>query len=107
MTYAYSFTDHFISFFPFVFLSHSHPVTEPIANTEYKKCVYTTYASIDTIERLARYTTMCVCAYSSTDLGWVCSCPNHKYRGVKCKHIFAVEISYVLHKEVEEFICKS
>jgi putative transposase len=38
---------------------------------------------------------------SSTDLGWVCSCPDHKHRGVKCKHIFAVEISFALHKEVE------
>jgi transposase-like protein len=36
-----------------------------------------------------------------TDLGWVCSCPDHKFRGVKCKHIFAVEISFALHKEVE------
>jgi putative transposase len=34
-------------------------------------------------------------------LGWVCSCPDHKHRGVKCKHIFAVEISFALHKEVE------
>jgi putative transposase len=38
---------------------------------------------------------------SLTDLGWVCACPDHKYRGVKCKHIFAVEISFALHKEVE------
>jgi putative transposase len=38
---------------------------------------------------------------SLTDLGWVCSCPDHKYRGVKCKHIFEVEISFALHKEVE------
>jgi putative transposase len=38
---------------------------------------------------------------SSTDLGWVCSCPDHTYRGVKCKHIFAVEISFAIHKEVE------
>jgi len=38
---------------------------------------------------------------SLTDLGWVCSCPDHKVRGVKCKHIFAVEISFALHKEVE------
>ena len=37
----------------------------------------------------------------STDLGWVCSCPGHKFRGVKCKHIFAVEISFALRKEVE------
>jgi transposase-like protein len=38
---------------------------------------------------------------SSTDLGWVCSCPDHKFRGVKCKHIFAVEILFALHKEVK------
>jgi transposase-like protein len=37
----------------------------------------------------------------STDLGWVCSCPDHKFRSVKCKHIFAVEISFALRKEVE------
>ncbi|MGC2682025.1 MAG: hypothetical protein WA323_09160 [Candidatus Nitrosopolaris sp.] len=34
-------------------------------------------------------------------MGWVCSCPHHTYRSVKCKHIFGVEISYALHKEVE------
>jgi len=38
---------------------------------------------------------------SLTDLGWLCSCPDHTYRGVKCKHVFAVEISFALHKEVE------
>jgi len=26
-----------------------------------------------------------------TDLGWVCSCPDHKFRGVKCKHIFGLK----------------
>ena len=34
---------------------------------------------------------------SSTDLGWVCSCPDHRFR----KHIFAAQISFALHKEVE------
>ena len=29
---------------------------------------------------------------SSTDLGWVCTCPDHKFRGVKCKHIFGGDI---------------
>jgi transposase-like protein len=38
---------------------------------------------------------------NSTDFGWVCSCPDHKFRDVKCKHIFAVEMSFALHKEVE------
>ena len=37
----------------------------------------------------------------STELGWVCSWPDHKFRGVKCKHVFAVEISFALRKEVE------
>jgi transposase-like protein len=38
---------------------------------------------------------------NSTNLGWKCSCADHTYRGVKCKHIFAVEISFALRKEVE------
>lgn len=37
----------------------------------------------------------------STDIGWVCSCPDHKFRGVQCKHIHAVIISFALRKEVE------
>src|SRR6185437_5920288 len=38
---------------------------------------------------------------SSTALGWKCSCADHLYRGVKCKHIYAVEISFAIRKEVE------
>jgi transposase-like protein len=34
-------------------------------------------------------------------IGWVCSCPDHTFRGVKCKHIYAVEFSLELRKEVE------
>ena len=40
---------------------------------------------------------------SATKLGWVCSCPDQKFRGVKCKHIYAVEISYAIRKEVEDY----
>jgi hypothetical protein len=31
--------------------------------------------------------------YSVTRAGqsWMCDCPDHKYRDIKCKHIFAVE----------------
>jgi transposase-like protein len=36
----------------------------------------------------------------NTSLGWMCQCPDHIYRGVKCKHIYAVEISNSLRKEV-------
>ena len=28
-----------------------------------------------------------------TPQGWVCSCPDYTYRGVKCKHMYAVEFS--------------
>ena len=31
---------------------------------------------------------------------WKCSCPDHQYRNVKCKHIWAVEISFNLRKQV-------
>lgn len=27
-----------------------------------------------------------------TQSGWVCSCPNHAWRVLKCKHVHAVEI---------------
>jgi transposase-like protein len=32
---------------------------------------------------------------------WFCECPNHVYRHVKCKHIFAVEFSASLRTEVQ------
>ena len=37
-----------------------------------------------------------------TEIGWVCSCPDHKSRGVKCKHIWAVEISYHLREQIRK-----
>ena len=37
----------------------------------------------------------------NTSLGWKCSCPDHIYRHAKCKHIWAVEFSVALKKEVE------
>jgi transposase-like protein len=36
-----------------------------------------------------------------TDLGWKCNCPDHQYRGIECKHIAAVKISFAVRKEVE------
>jgi len=33
-------------------------------------------------------------------VGWSCSCPDHIHRGVKCKHIWAVEISFALHQKI-------
>jgi hypothetical protein len=42
-----------------------------------------------------------------TELGFVCSCADHMYRGVKCKHIHAVEFNVALRKgkiQMEEII---
>lgn len=35
------------------------------------------------------------------ELGWLCSCADHIYRGQKCKHIYAVEFSQTVRKAVE------
>ncbi|MGH9989484.1 MAG: SWIM zinc finger family protein, partial [Nitrososphaera sp.] len=32
---------------------------------------------------------------------WKCNCPDHVYRKAKCKHIWAVEYSLELRREVE------
>jgi putative transposase len=37
----------------------------------------------------------------STEIGWKCTCLDHVSRGVKCKHIWAVEVSFAIRKEVE------
>lgn len=39
-------------------------------------------------------------AVSQVDHEWICECPDNKFRGVKCKHIFAVEFSKSLRAEV-------
>ncbi len=36
-----------------------------------------------------------------TSIGWVCSCADHMFRGIKCKHMYAVEFSLELRKTVE------
>ncbi len=36
-----------------------------------------------------------------SELGWTCSCPDRTYRGVKCKHIYAVEFSLTIRKQVQ------
>jgi putative transposase len=38
----------------------------------------------------------------STEIGFKCSCPDHSFRGIRCKHIIACEISFTLHKTVEQ-----
>ena len=38
---------------------------------------------------------------SRTEDGWMCECPDHRFRGVKCKHIWAVEFSLAFRREIE------
>jgi len=37
-----------------------------------------------------------------TEIGWKCSCPDHQTRGVECKHIIAVKLSFAIRKQVEK-----
>jgi putative transposase len=37
---------------------------------------------------------------ASTETGYVCSCPDHRFRGLPCKHVFAVEFSKTLRAQV-------
>jgi len=39
---------------------------------------------------------------SKIDEEWVCECPDHKFRGLKCKHAWAVEFSIKLRQEVQK-----
>jgi putative transposase len=39
---------------------------------------------------------------SQVEDGWSCECPDHRFRGVKCKHIFAVEFSIALRNKVSD-----
>lgn len=36
-----------------------------------------------------------------TEIGWKCDCPDHKFRGMKCKHIWAVEISFGMREQAK------
>lgn len=42
--------------------------------------------------------------YSELLSGWLCSCPDHMYRGVQCKHIHSVIFSLDLRHNVEKEI---
>src|SRR5215211_7492972 len=39
---------------------------------------------------------------NATELGFVCSCPDHKFRGVKCQYIYCVEFSLQIRQTVKE-----
>jgi putative transposase len=39
---------------------------------------------------------------NNTTIGWKCNCPDHVYRGTKCKHIWAVQISLSIRSLVKK-----
>ena len=39
---------------------------------------------------------------NKTKIGWKCNCPDHTFRGMKCKHIWAVEISLGLREQAKK-----
>lgn len=40
----------------------------------------------------------------SSESGWICTCPDHTYRKICCKHIHAVEFSLKLREQVESVV---
>jgi transposase-like protein len=41
---------------------------------------------------------------NQTETGWICDCPDSSFRLVKCKHVWAVEISWTLRQRVEQSV---
>lgn len=39
---------------------------------------------------------------SLTKIGWLCSCADHKFRGIRCKHVYAVEFSFAIRETVQQ-----
>lgn len=37
-----------------------------------------------------------------TKIGWKCNCPDHVFRGTKCKHIWAVQLSIAIKEQVRK-----
>jgi len=44
---------------------------------------------------------------TQSENGWKCTCPDHETRGVKCKHIFAVELVFNLREQVKKNVIHS
>jgi SWIM zinc finger len=41
----------------------------------------------------------------STELGWICSCADYKFRGVICKHLYAIFVVLNREQEAEAEAC--
>ncbi len=56
----------------------------------------------ETCYKVASQRTREIYQIDSTERGWICNCPDQKYRGVKCKHIWAVEYSFQIRRLVKK-----
>lgn len=36
-----------------------------------------------------------------TEIGWKCNCPDHRFRGMKCKHIYSVLVSLGMRNQAK------
>jgi len=54
--------------------------------------------------KVASQSTKAIYEILSTENGWICQCADHMYRGMKCKHIWAVEFSFAIRKEVSKIV---
>ncbi len=56
----------------------------------------------ETTYKVASQSSRAIYEIVSTELGWICQCADHVYRGVKCKHIWAVEFSFAVRRLVQK-----
>ncbi len=56
----------------------------------------------DTTYKVRSQSTKAIYEVVSTENGWACQCPDYRYRAVKCKHIYAVEFSFAIRKQVQK-----
>ena len=56
----------------------------------------------ETTYKVHSQTTKAIYEIISTENGWICQCADHVFRGVKCKHVWAVEFSFNVRKAVQK-----
>ena len=56
----------------------------------------------ETTYKVASQSSRAIYEIVSTELGWICQCADHVYRGVKCKHIWAVEFSFAIRRLIQK-----
>ncbi len=56
----------------------------------------------DATYKVHSQTTRAIYEISATERGWVCQCADFRFRGVKCKHIWAVEFSFAIRRLIQK-----